>query len=194
MIKILNQTIHRPIIVVGFPRTGTSMVSGILAGHGVWVGTCRKPDSYNPKGYFENVYFASLVCKDTKKFPYHALSILERDRYTDGPWMVKHNIRWWVDWKPFKPVWVVTSRSTDAILKSFNNMDRKDDIDLAMVKKANNISNRIISNHNGICIHPDRLISGDYKGLEQIFNAAGIDFDRKIADNFIHKGLWHFGK
>jgi len=43
-----------PIFVVGVPRSGTSLVTGILAACGAWTGETFGPSPWNPKGNFEN--------------------------------------------------------------------------------------------------------------------------------------------
>jgi len=44
-----------PILVTGFPRSGTSLVAGMLWQCGAWADTAgRKPDEHNPRGYFES--------------------------------------------------------------------------------------------------------------------------------------------
>ncbi len=52
--------IPEPIVVLGCPRSGTSLVAGLLHAHGVWVGDCRAADEHNPRGYFENKAIAKL--------------------------------------------------------------------------------------------------------------------------------------
>lgn len=50
----------KTVIVLGSPRSGTSMTAGILSILGVDMGNIRKPDSSNPKGYFEDLDFQKL--------------------------------------------------------------------------------------------------------------------------------------
>jgi hypothetical protein len=47
-------------MVLGAPRNGTSMTSGILSLLGVSMGNIRNPDAMNPTGYFEDKDFLSL--------------------------------------------------------------------------------------------------------------------------------------
>jgi len=53
----------RPILVTGFPRSGTSLVAGCLATCGAWIGETFAGDADNPKGYFENVRLREAVDK-----------------------------------------------------------------------------------------------------------------------------------
>ena len=43
-----------PIFVTGLPRSGTSLVAGILAVSGAWTGATKPPSPENRKGNFEN--------------------------------------------------------------------------------------------------------------------------------------------
>lgn len=49
------------IIVLGPPRSGTSMTAGLLARLGVDMGNIRKPDAENPTGYYEDSDYLKLV-------------------------------------------------------------------------------------------------------------------------------------
>ena len=48
------------ILVLPLPRSGSSMVGGILHHLGVAMGPCQAPDAANPRGYFEDVRFVSF--------------------------------------------------------------------------------------------------------------------------------------
>jgi hypothetical protein len=51
-----------PILVIGIPRSGTSMAAGILHHLGVRMGRVyTSPDANNPRGYFEARWFGELV-------------------------------------------------------------------------------------------------------------------------------------
>ena len=49
-----------PILVVGAPRSGTSLLTGILERCGAWLGATVPGDEPNPKGYFENELLRDL--------------------------------------------------------------------------------------------------------------------------------------
>jgi len=57
------------IIVLGLPRSGTSMVSGVLHHLGVFMGKEDKftpPDEWNPLGYFENLEITGLLVRASR--------------------------------------------------------------------------------------------------------------------------------
>ena len=51
---------QKTVVVLGPPRSGTSVTAGILESLGVDMGNLRGADSENPKGYFEDKDFLSL--------------------------------------------------------------------------------------------------------------------------------------
>lgn len=48
------KTFERPIFILGLPRSGTSMVAGLIKEFGVWSGNTVQGGPANPKGFFEN--------------------------------------------------------------------------------------------------------------------------------------------
>lgn len=55
--------VDAPILVTGFPRSGTSMLTGVLGLSGAWLGETAPPDLYNRKGTFENREVRETVLK-----------------------------------------------------------------------------------------------------------------------------------
>ena len=47
--------------IAGCPRSGTSLIAGLLAKHGVWVGNTTPGDKHNEKGYFENKEIGRII-------------------------------------------------------------------------------------------------------------------------------------
>ena len=58
--KMKNQ---KCVVVLGPPRSGTSLTAGILSKMGVDMGNIRPLDTQNPTGYFEDKDFLSLIDK-----------------------------------------------------------------------------------------------------------------------------------
>ena len=53
-----------PIFVLGLPRSGTSLVAGVLKICGAWLGnTVPGGGQENPKGFFENIYLREQINK-----------------------------------------------------------------------------------------------------------------------------------
>jgi len=53
----------RPILVTGLPRSGTSLVAGLLAESGAWVGRTVPGGPPNPRGFFEHIALREGVNK-----------------------------------------------------------------------------------------------------------------------------------
>ncbi len=51
----------KEVVILGSPRSGTSLTAGILETLGVDMGKARKPDFENPRGYFEDVDFSGMM-------------------------------------------------------------------------------------------------------------------------------------
>ena len=53
-----------PIFILGLPRSGTSMIAGLLEAFGLWLGeTVPGRDLSNPKGFFENAPIRDVFLK-----------------------------------------------------------------------------------------------------------------------------------
>jgi hypothetical protein len=56
--------LKKPIFITGLPRSGTSMIAGLLDHCGVWTGKTVGSDiKNNPKGYFENIQIREKLIK-----------------------------------------------------------------------------------------------------------------------------------
>ena len=53
----------RPLFILGLPRSGTSLVAGMLKKMGFWCGSTVAGDGNNPKGYFEHSHIRETVIK-----------------------------------------------------------------------------------------------------------------------------------
>ena len=138
---------NKPIFIVGLPRSGTSMVAGILANCGVWTGRTVRGDKNNPKGFFENIFIREQVIKGmlrssgcdplgvTKLPPLDVnwssnavaaafSQVLKHQDYDDkSPWLYKDakmTLLWPVIHKVYpSATWVIVRRDPKALVKSF---------------------------------------------------------------------------
>lgn len=53
----------RPIFVTGLPRSGTSLVTGLLSACGAWTGRTFEGGDLNPKGFFEHKIIRERILK-----------------------------------------------------------------------------------------------------------------------------------
>lgn len=137
---------RKPILVTGAPRSGTSLVSGLLATAGAWVGSTVPGGPANPKGFFENIELRENIVKkilrsadvDTlgvqslpdsrthlhyPNLAAHVLQIIHRQGYTgNGPWLFKDAklLLQWPLWRKAFPDarWVLVRRTAEDIVNS----------------------------------------------------------------------------
>ncbi|MGB5325383.1 MAG: sulfotransferase [Pseudomonadales bacterium] len=60
----MSTLFEKPLFILGLPRSGTSMVAGMLKKSGFWCGTTVVGDRNNPKGYFEHVQIREKLVKE----------------------------------------------------------------------------------------------------------------------------------
>jgi hypothetical protein len=193
-----------PILIVSYPRSGSSMVAGALAAHGVWTGTCRAANQHNPKGYFEHLGIEKLVGEVVGNCTHPGIipdpvpgwdlcveRILCEDGYTGGPWLHKFSVVYWRLWLEFKPHWVVVRRSLAAIRASgkASRRFRANDAALAACARA---MTEVESQPGTIVVEADRLIAGDYRALAKILARVGLVLDDGKVREFIDPTLWHY--
>lgn len=59
----MTKNIETPILITGLPRSGTSMVAGILTKLGVFTGPTVPGSEANPEGFFENIIIREQIIK-----------------------------------------------------------------------------------------------------------------------------------
>ncbi len=136
----------RPILVTGLPRSGTSLIAGLLGQCGVWLGRTVPGGPPNPRGFFEHIALREGVVKGILRAlncdplgvarlpPQEGLlpvdnlremvhQLLRREGY-DGsrPWLFKDAklTLLWPQWVAAFPQarWVIVRRDTEAVIDS----------------------------------------------------------------------------
>ena len=139
-------SVGRPVLIVGLPRSGTSLVAGSLMHCGLWLGRTVGGNVHNPKGYFENAAIRegvvkpilerlgadplgvrslprSGVCFDVPQLKAYLAQVLQRQGY-DGQqrWGYKGNklALIWQLWDRHFPDsdWIIVERPADEIVAS----------------------------------------------------------------------------
>lgn len=196
-----------PILVLTMGRSGSSMLAGILASHGVWTGKCLKPDHRNPKGYFENLRMKKALVEmagkkitqvygpDPKWKP--LIEAIKKDEgYENGPWLFKHNVIYWKLWLPYmKPKVIFPWRDKKAIFNSVRKSGfhawQSDDLLWDTIVMHHNEMESVRRHFGGMYIDTELLIDGNKKQLRQAFDYLNISLDESIVDKFIDKSYWH---
>ena len=203
--------VESPIVVLGYPRSGTSLVAGLIHLHGAWAGECRQADGRNPKGFFENKEInRNLTSKkhDGPKLRAKIEKIVLSQGYVGGPWVVKHAVPKWISWLGFPDVkWVCCFRDPDEIYESHlrvwkyneeiigrtGRWWRKEKL-ISQAKKHQEIMTFILNKYNGIDIHPAQLTkSFDTTGIGRVLEFCGFVLDEEIVKSFVDMSLWNRG-
>jgi hypothetical protein len=81
----------RCFLVLGTPRSGTSLVAGVLSALGVDMGPSPPGNEWNPAGFFQDVEFWALLHRAGNGFKRHAeLALLIAKRSRGFDWGVKN--------------------------------------------------------------------------------------------------------
>lgn len=195
---------QRPIVVLGAPRSGTSLTAGLFAQHGVWTGNCMAPDSRNALGYFENLdlkrslieHCGRLVNRGelADRLPEGVWSgcvqkALDAGGYTGGPWLFKHSAMYYPAWlTDFDPIFVCCFRNPRDIAAS-GKASR-----LLTESKAIAAHHRVMGellDYGAHKVSPERFIRHEWDQLLPPFHEAGLEFDEDVARAFVRPDLWH---
>lgn len=197
------------------------MVTGLLAKMGCWVGTARQHGApYNPKGFFENVYFKrfvsqvytqkGLVCNTTEgwqennrsydnpNFVKDLVRALYLDGYRGGPIALKNvQVAAILDiFQKYLPnaTYLFVRRNDEHVIKSFmEKYHTHNNMNVPEPKVAD-----WVKNANRVCdelatkrIDADDIIAGNTADLEQIVESVGLVWDNEKASEFIEPSFWH---
>lgn len=194
---------NRPILVVNIPRSGSSLVTGLIHKFGgAWVGETREPDEFNPKGYFENKRLNRIMRKlrvPDASFRKRVLNIRQMEKYEKGPWVVKASLNKWKLWEMngFEPFWIICRRDEAAIYKSFQRHKNTRNMTSKQIKTAIESKTRILDlikrqhKKDVFEIQYEDLIKGDYTALKNMFEACGLNWDEDKIRGFIEKDMDH---
>lgn len=209
---------HAPILIAGPPRVGSTLIAGLLAAHGVWIGKARvtKYPETNSLIGTENIeikqYLKSLL-NDYKNWSvplpnvdpniyqeFHK-AILQRV-YTDGPWLVKTSniLLTWQLWRRAFPSarWIFPRRNpTDIIASAMRHpamrRRRRDTIRnfvFALLDRQEVVAKFVGA--NGFFINAGDLVK-DRTAAWNMIDRLGIDYDDAKAAALIKPEMWHGG-
>lgn len=130
---------HRPtgVIVTGPFRSGTSLVSGVLADLGVFFGsrseTSPPPDRYNPLGYFQR---REIVSANTRYIASAGGTLANPGTpgalLSNGDWKILASTS--TSWQAEAPLWGVKDPRFSATLPSWLSVGRFDDSNLMVIR------------------------------------------------------------
>jgi len=203
---------HNPILIASPPRSGTTMIAGLLHHHGAWVGKAgvTKYKKTNSDFGSENIeikrYLKMLLIgyknwsvplpdiKKAMKFKENILSLVN----TDGPWLVKTSniLLTWQLWNEAFPqaTWLFIDRSSEAVINSVLRHPRMGRRHIRKIEKfvmALQLRQRYVSQYvnNYMFVNVDEIIkTGD---AEKVVTFCGLTYDPSIAENWIKQEMWH---
>lgn len=198
--------IPEPILVVASPRSGTSMTAGLIHRHGVWVGTYRENDKYNPQGHYENKPLNSVlrhwfgvlpvtgeIATPVDGFREKVEEVIRGDGYEEGPWLYKHSVMYWPIWHEFDPIWIKCWRDKESIIAS------NKAVGFLKSSESDNRVRHLVERHHeemrklpGPDVDTEAVAQGDFTTLEEAINHCGLKFDEQIASEFVMPDAWHY--
>ena len=185
------------ILVVGFPRSGTSLVAGTFARCGAWTGVLRRSDKLiNPKGFFENLTIRKGIMNNSTS--QNLSKFLQKQTPSDRPWMLKselalrHLERWMKAWPD--TLLVVTERDWDSILASHARVWRLRRLQTdyrAMLQKIKPFY-KTARKRADLVASIDQVIATEGEILRGIAEKAGLVWNATAVREFVEPGLIHF--
>ena len=195
----------RPILVVSLPRSGSSMVAGILAAHGIWAGTCREADEHNPRGYFEHAALNQLIAEEIGPlvnrgeirapppgFIDRVHETIRADGYEGGPWLYKCSVVYWRLFEPLNPIWVTVRRGVRSVLASGRASERYRPNPGSVGRHLWALV-YLEAERGAHVIRAQDIVGGDYSALEPVLEAVGLRLDPAVVREFVDPKLWKHG-
>ena len=205
-----------PILVAAPPRSGTSMLAGLLHHHGVQVGEYHV-NKDNPKGGFENIHIKKVVKGKLKKNGYDLNPIyiqpttfkndpqfrenaLKFIPDSTKPWLFKEFriLMTWPLWYKYFPnsIYVLNRRNIQDNLKSMQNhhIISKRGSTRALrfwIEWARERQEEIAKYCPHVWADVDKIWAGDLNEAKKVVEACGLEFDEQITKEWIDPDLCH---
>lgn len=205
-----------PILIIGAPRSGTSLTAGIIEACGAFGGASRFADSSNPKGYFENdrllTFFNDIVMEnawlflhaeddltcDVSEIRRRVEEMLQSDGYAGGPWYFKYPnaLNHFNVLKTMATIfpnakWVVPRRRDEDIMASARKYFRE---------HAHNPIGGLLKNlsqikraaPNCIEIWPFEILAQGAEGFKSTIEELGLTWNEEAVKAFADPSLVHY--
>ena len=191
------------VIILSPGRSGSSLVAGIFAAHGLWTGNCRKADRWNRKGYFENNRLKNLMIgRYGRPFlgPYpspddqwvrYVKGTLKTEGHNGEDWLYKCGAVYWQLWEPFEPVFVKVWRPVDDILASYDRCRFLSRWTPAERRKIVERQHDAMRRIEGPDIDSRALVAGNYTQAKSALRSVGLRMDVPKIDAFIDRRAFH---
>lgn len=179
------------IVLLCTSRSGSSMIAGIFAAHGVNCGQTFQGSEYQT---FENLelrrHVRDLAQRGGNEFldwvkPLGGTEELVRRLGVD---LFKCSVECWKPFEPFAKA-VKIKRSVDSAARSVvsRGTDRDYDEAARIIRKRYAMMDSI----PGPTVHSEKVIAGDFDELREAFAYCGLEFDEAKARRCIKPKMWH---
>lgn len=190
--------IDAPIVILGIPRSGSSLVAGLFAAHGVWTGHCRAADDFNQTGYWENLDIKRILIRRWGRLAQGTRAALEQPGFREeigklkptDPWLAKHSALYWRAWFEFKPRYVCVRRTLEGVLGSNRKVGFLGTVDEDRMRAIIAAHAACMDASGGINVYPDELLKGNYTSIQRALRACDLEPDLAKIDNHIRPDLW----
>ena len=185
------------------PRSGSSLTAGIFSQHGVWTGRCRPADTYNPKGFFENLDIKKLLLKHfgnlTQKMreaEFNPDFLPEARNVLPDEFLVKHSAMYANAWQGLDVKFIFVRRDLEANTNSCFRTGMVGNRPKAQIREIiishHEVMDRIEREHGGVNVFTDELVEGNYESIKEALEYCGLTFNQDIVEGFINKDYWHY--
>lgn len=201
---------QNPILIAGPPRSGTTMIAGLLNHHGVWIGqgrTTQYPGT-NPKFVSENQEIKNILKSQAQKIGYTNWEVplpdgcsgselkylLEQVVPEGSSWLIKTS--WTLLFYDFfieaypEARWVFPKRNLRKVLDSMNrhpgmrkHPDKQKKRFIAALQARQSFISCKVGNYINIDI--EAISQRDMDEIERLFNFLGMEVDEKIVNKWI---------
>jgi len=180
-----------PIVILGNPRSGSSLVCAMLKQQGVWFGSTGEANPKYPFGTLENQPIRKALVQTynpwisefripfnpDKEWAKRAEGLIRADGYNDGPWAIKHSIRFWPTWLKMNVKWVLVYRPIDDVMAGL--MRKKGEIKNPKKVGARlfwnqNQMHQIVDKYKGHLVVSDNLIKRQHSEAQKLFDYVGL--------------------
>lgn len=191
-----------PIVILGAPRSFTSLTSGIFRDHGVFFGIDRRgPEAPTGscesiklkatlKQYYNGYVEAGRVTGRIPRWKEIMTGILEDDGYKEGPWGAKHSAMFHPIWHEFAPKFICCRRDPGKILASNKRVGFKAGTEESIAAHIKVMEN-LVAADMAVEVWGEEYFSGDFEKLAAAFEYCGLEFREQTARNLINPEHFH---
>ena len=187
----MSESKKKMIALLCTSRSGSSMITGIFAAHGLELGEVRNSGPYKS---LENIvlrdHVRELSVRGKNKFLEYIPALGGTKELVEqlGVDLFKCSVECWKPFEPFSTA-VKIKRNIKNAAESVTKrgVDRDYDEAVKIIEKRYQMLDSI----PGPTIHTDKVMAGDYSELKAAFDYCGLVFDADLAKSCIDPTLWH---